>query len=135
MKNTLEPFELKVMGLALRGHDDWVAGMRDQLSHLTVSTRQATGGGFITNFHCNGSAVPVRVPRGEDGLPVRGYPPTINAKRREPTEGLVSFIVWLGQDGRIQQLEACSLTEDQWPEDLFSGFHSFQDDMGNIVEQ
>jgi hypothetical protein len=59
---------------------------------------------------------------------------SINARRSEPTDGLVSFIVWLDHNGKIKQLEACPLTDDQWPDDLFSGFHSFQDNAGNIVE-
>lgn len=129
-----EPFELKVMKLALRGDAAWIMGMRDQLPYLTIAERKSTGSGFTTDFCCAGAAVPVVVPRAADGLPVREYPPAVNARRRSPTEGLVSFIVWLGPDGRIRQLEACPLTDDQWPEDLFEGFYAFQDDVGNIVE-
>ena len=135
MKISPDPFELKVIKLALRGDADWIVGMRFQLPHLTVSKRRLTGCGFMTDFYCSEAAVPVDVPRGEDGLPVRGYPPAINAKRSESPDGLVSFIVWLDHSGRIQQLEACSLSGDRWPDDLFSGFHSFQDDSGNIIEE
>jgi hypothetical protein len=134
MKNAPDPFELKVMSLALRGDAAWVVGIRARLPYLTVSERRSTGSGFTTNFDCAEIAAPVNVPREEDGLPIGEYPPSINAKRSEPTDGLVSFIVWLDHNGRIRQLEACPLTDDQWPDDLFSGFHSFQDDLGNIVE-
>jgi len=134
MKSTPNPFELKVMKLALRGDADWITGLRSQLPYLTVLKRQSTGSGFTTDFYCDEVAVPVDVPAREDGLPVKEYPPTINAKRSEPTDGLVSFIVWVDHKGRIRQLEACPLTDDQWPSDLFCGFHSFQDDMGNIIE-
>lgn len=128
-----DPFELKVMKLALRGDADWLAGMRAQLPHLTVVDRRSTGSGFTTDFDCAEVAAPVEVPRGSDNLPIKAYPPVINARRSEPTEGLVSFIVWLGHDGRIRQLEACSLTDDEWPDDLFTGFSDFQDDMGNVI--
>lgn len=122
------------MQLALRGNDDWIKGMRGQLDYLRVSDRRLVGGGFVTDFDCPEEASPVVVPRRENGLPVQGYPPAVNAKRNFPTEGLASFIVWLGQDGRIRQLEACSLTDDQWPENIFQGFEAFQDDNGNSVE-
>lgn len=86
-----EPFELKVMGLALRGNSAWVMGMRSQLPHLTVAERKSTGSGFTTDFCCADAAAPVVVPRAADGLPIREYPPAVNARRRSPTEGLVSF--------------------------------------------
>ncbi len=135
MKILPEPFELKVMKLALRYDTDWINGMRAQLPYLTVLKRQSVGSGFTTDFFCSEAVEPVYIPRKEDGLPVNGYPPSINAKRSKPSEGLVSFIVWLGHDGRIRQLEACPLTDDQWPEDLFSGFYDFQDDKGNVIEE
>jgi hypothetical protein len=135
MKAVLNPFELKVMKLALRGNAPWIIGMRDQLSHLTVIDRRSDGSGFKTDFHCANTAAPVDVPRGNGEFPVNGYPPAINAKRSKPIEGLVSFIVWLGDDGRIRQLEACPLTDDQWPDDLFSSFYAFQDDEGNIIQE
>lgn len=131
----LDPFEIKVMKLALRGEAPWIVGMRNQIPYLTVTERQSDAGGFTTKFHCSDVAIPVEIPRGEGNLPVSGYPPAINAKRSEPAEGLVSFIVWLGDDGRIRQLEACSLMDDKWPIELFNGFFEFQDDSGNIVEE
>lgn len=130
-----EPFELKVMKLALRGDAAWIVEMRKQLPYLTVANRKSIGSGFTTDFCCADAAAPVVVPRAADGLPVKEYPPAVNALRRSPTGGLVSFIVWLGSDGRIRQLEACPLTDDQWPEDLFEGFYAFQDDAGNMVEE
>ncbi|WP_064575178.1 hypothetical protein [Cupriavidus gilardii] len=135
MKGAPDPFELKVMRLALQGEADWIAGMRAQMPHLTVSERRTTGRGFMTDFICAEEANPVSVPCQGNGLPVTQYPPAINARRREPVEGLVSFIVWLGDDGRISQLEACSLTDDEWPDDPFSSFYDFQDDSGNTLEK
>ena len=123
------------MKLALRGGADWIVSMREQLPYLTVVERRLTESGFTTDFHCADAATPVNVPCGLDGLPVKEYPPAINAKRSKPTEGMVSFIVWLGQDGKIRQLEAFPLTDDQWPDDFFSGFYAFQDDSGNIIEE
>uniref|UniRef100_UPI0039F1346F hypothetical protein n=1 Tax=Bordetella sputigena TaxID=1416810 RepID=UPI0039F1346F len=72
---TPEPFELKVMKLALRGDADWIIGMREQLPHLTVKQRRETGVGFITVFYCDCTVYLVTILRAETGLPVRGYPP------------------------------------------------------------
>jgi hypothetical protein len=134
MRSAPNPFELKAMRLALRDDADWIVGMRAQLPHLTVLERKSFGRGFTTNFYCAEVAAPVNIPLRDGFFPVLEYPPTVNAKRSVPTDGLASFKVWLDVNGRIEQLEACPLTDDQWPDDLFSGFHSFQDDEGNIIE-
>ncbi len=68
---------------------------------------------------------------GGNGLPVSSYPPTVNAIRELPVPALASFVVWVGKDGRIVELEALSLTDDLWPAQAEEGFHSFQDDQGN----
>jgi hypothetical protein len=135
MTALLSSFELRVIGLALRGGEGWLAEMRNQVAHLAVIERRAIGGGFKVIFECSNAATPVHIPKNSDGLPVKGYPPAINARRGQPVEGLVSFIVWLGRDGKISELEGCSLTDDQWPDDLFSSFYDFQDDSGHVIEK
>lgn len=121
------------MKLALRKGSDWEATLRDQLPHLQVRSRRFTGVGFFTNFECPPEIAAARIPQASGDHPVRNYPPTINARRTKPRNGLVSFIVWVNAEGRIRQLEACSLTDDQWPENPFEGFVDFQDDNGAIV--
>jgi len=130
----IDEFEINVMLLALRGSDDWVVKMRSQISHLKFSKREHFNCGFVTSFNHSSKAESVVIPRDETGLPVSGYPPAINARRRYPVDGLVSFLVWVGQDGVIDRLEAVSLTDDKWPEDIFDGFYDFQDDFGCIVQ-
>jgi len=50
MRNVPNPFELKVMRLALRGDADWLSKLRAQLPYLTVLKRRSTGSGFTTDF-------------------------------------------------------------------------------------
>lgn len=133
MKEYPDPFEIKVMNLAIRGSSDWHRGMRKQIPFLRVTNRIFNGSGFVTYFSLTTDAEPVVVPRDDDNLPINGYPPAVNAIRSDPETGLVSFIVWLGDDGKIHRLEACALTDDQWPYSPFHGFHSFQDDDGVLI--
>lgn len=129
------PFEEKVMRLALRGEAVWKKAMRAQIHYLKFIKREFVAGGFFTSFQCDPAAPPAIVPTGPDGLPTVDYPPIINAIRTVPCEGLVSFIVWPDQNGRIACLEAHSMTDAKWPDDPFFGFHDFQDDHGNIIEK
>jgi hypothetical protein len=128
-------FELKVMRLALRGEESWRQTLRMQLPHLLVARRDVYACGVTTHFTSSGVVDTVVIPRGENGLPVRSYPPTVNAIRELPTPGLASFVLWVGKDGVIVELEAFSLVDDTWPEQSEMGFHSFQDDEGCLVEE
>ncbi|WP_423934988.1 hypothetical protein [Comamonas sp. 23] len=130
----IDEFEINVMRLALRGSDDWVVKMRSQIPHLKFSKREHFNCGFVTSFNHSSKAESFAIPREDSGLPVSGYPPAINARRRYPEDGLVSFLVWLGEDGVIDRLEAVSLTDDKWPENIFDGFYDFQDDSECIVQ-
>ena len=132
--NFPDPFELKVLQLALRGDKEWQAVLRQQLPFLTVAKRTVTGVGFYTDFTCSEQAPAVSFsPVVNLETPYSDYPPTVNAIRSLPCEGLATFIVWIGANGRISQLEACSMTDDKWPNNIFEGFHDFQDDMGNVI--
>ncbi|QDE40902.1 hypothetical protein FIV34_17635 [Luteibacter pinisoli] len=130
----LSEFELKVLRLALRGDEPWRHALRSQVPHLSVDRREVFAGGATTHFTSAGPIVGVVVPRGEDGLPVKSYPPTVTAIRDDPVPGLASFVVWVGQEGTIVELEAFSLVDDAWPEEPEVGFHSFQDDAGNLLD-
>ncbi|MGA7440501.1 MAG: hypothetical protein WBW32_20455 [Luteibacter sp.] len=133
--NDLSDFECKVMRLALRGDDPWRRELRGQIPHLSVVRREVFASGVTTHIAGSGLVNGVVIPRGEDHLPVRSYPPTVNAIREFPVPGLASFVVWVGNDGVIVELEAFSLVDDAWPEQSELGFHSFQDDEGNLLEE
>lgn len=131
---TISDFERRVIQLALRGDEHWIRQLREQIPYLSVLRRDVFAGGVTTHLACDDRAVPVVVPREENGLPVSSYPPTVNAMRKMPVPGLASFIVWVGRDGRMVELEALSLTDDQWPVHAEEGFHAFQDDHGNLLD-
>lgn len=129
--DTISAFECRVIRLALRGDEDWIRQLREQIPYLSVLRRDVFAGGVTTHLACDERAIPVVVPRGGNGLPVSSYPPTVNAIRELPVPALASFVVWVGKNGRIVELEALSLTDDLWPAQAEEGFHSFQDDQGN----
>lgn len=131
----LSDFELKVMRLALRGDEGWRLALKEQIPNLHVVRRELHASGATTYIASSASVAAVVIPRGEDGLPVKSYPPTVNAIREFPRSGLVSFVVWVGKDGVITELESFSLVDDVWPEQAGEGFHSFQDDEGNLLDQ
>lgn len=138
MIGVMEPistFERRVIQLALRGEEPWILGLRKQLPYLAVVRRQMWPAGFYTHIRCDAAAAAVTIPRTELGLPVGSYPPTVNAIRDIPTPGLVSFIVWVGEGGRIVQLEAVSMLDEKWPSEREDGFHSFQDDDGVLLDE
>jgi hypothetical protein len=131
----ISAFERRVIQLALRGDEPWILGLRQQVPHLMVVRRAVFPVGFNTYIRCEPAISPVVIPRTEAGLPVNSYPPTVNAIRDLPVPGLASFIVWVGRDGTIVELEAVSMLDDKWPENREDGFHSFQDDKRNLIDE
>lgn len=131
----ISAFERRVMQLALRDDEPWIHGLRLQIPHLVVVHREIFPVGFNTDVRCDPSISPVIIPRTEAGLPVSSYPATVNAIRDLPVPGLASFIVWVGDEGTIVQLEAVSMLDDKWPEQRAEGSHSFQDDNGNLLDE
>lgn len=131
----ISAFERRVIQLALRGDEPWILDLRRQIPHLMVVRRVVFPVGFNTYIRCEPLIYPVVIPRTEVGLPVSSYPPTINAIRDLPVPGLASFIVWAGEDGTISELEAVSMLDDKWPENREEGFHSFQDDSRNLIDE
>ncbi|MCC4604439.1 hypothetical protein [Xanthomonas campestris] len=107
--------------------------LRGQISKLKVLSREVTECGFYTYFHCDYDVAPAIIPRGANGLPISGYPPSVNAIKTYPKKGLVSFIVWVNDSGLISTLEAVSLTDNAWPSEIFDGFSDFQDDNGELI--
>lgn len=131
----ISEFERRVIRLALRGDERWILGLRLQIPHLKVVRRVVFPGGFNTYIQCEPQVSPVVIPRTADGLPVASFPPTVNAIRDLPLPGLASFIVWVGKEGMITELEAVSMLDDKWPEQREEGFHSFQDERGHLIDE
>lgn len=134
MSENLESFEIKILYLAIRDNSGWQEKLRAQIPYLRVAYRKFRLYGFT--IYIDSSHVPdtYLVPMQGKNCKIENYPPTINAIRTTPATGLVSFIIWLNDYGRICQIEACSFDNEKWPENPFDGFVDFQDDLGNIIE-
>ncbi|WEQ50805.1 hypothetical protein LV478_02055 (plasmid) [Komagataeibacter oboediens] len=126
MRKELTVFEKMIIKEALLGDKPWLLAMREQVPFLSVNDRTYTGVGFYTDINCDVMANPVDIPRNPDnGMPIDGYPPTVQAQKKGIRDSMVTFIVWLDENGRISLLEGCSLTDDTWPTRMDGAFENF----------
>ncbi len=120
-----DPFELKVMRRALWRDDHYTETLRRQLPFLRVAARTPTGVGFYTDFTVEDDA-PSLLPRFENspqGIPT----PMVQARNGKIQKDYACFIVWVNhKTGFIEFLEGVSAGADQWPENIFDGFHDFR---------
>jgi hypothetical protein len=107
----LEPLEAAVLVKFLEGDFSGLVGLRAQLAHLTVKSRELTGVGFFTEFEIASEAVPVPLGRGIS--PLRGV-----AAKIEGLENGAGFLLFV-EDGLLSMLEGFSY-DDRWPSEIRS---------------
>lgn len=97
---------------ALAGSEMWKRQLLEQLSKLSVSSREETGAGFYTYFSEKADVIPVEIPPEAYSVAPQYF------ATHPDIPGGVFFLVWL-RDGRIECLEAATGTATR-PDD--SGF-------------
>jgi hypothetical protein len=111
MKNQLTLIENKALKIALSGNVPWFIQLRQQIAHLSVTSREYTGVGFYTDFMCEGCVAAERLSSDDsETVPVAwaSHPDIENG-----TEGAICFNVFI-KNGMIVCLEGASGAA--WPE-------------------
>lgn len=100
---SLTLLERNAIAHALAGTEVWKRQLLEQLSKLTVSSREETGAGFYTYLSEKPDVFPVEIPR-------EAYSVAPQCFATHPAiPGGALFLVWL-RDGRIECLEAATGT-------------------------
>lgn len=131
MKNIPTEIEIKSLRFALRGEELWLTQLRDQIPFLRIKDRMFFPTGFVTKFERVDGGAPVEMV--SDKKFMDGYPPSVNAEMSENPGALVTFVVWVGDDGYVSELDVSSLSGLGLPGIDVDGYRRFQDDAGRFI--
>ena len=118
--------ETLAIHLALRGDAPWARALRAQIPALKVSKRALFDSGFVTDFETPDDVEPIEMV--SDREVIDGWPPSVNAEVRGVSGTLVTFVVWVGADGFITQLDASLLSDGSIPKGPWLDYENFKND-------
>lgn len=131
-EDELSALEKRTITLALRGSHSFYEILRQQLPLLKVKRREVFEGGFFVDFSLERTVK--RVEMAASAPPSSpGYPPSVNAQLVGHPDSIVTFVVWLDDEGAIGELDVTSMAGHQISLEI-ADYCNFQEDDGRIIE-